>query len=170
MCDIWLSRYTPKLDGSKISHLPIDRVYPTYVHYGKSRRNLLIQMQLILACKVHILVRFFVFESFPIHAGDCCILKKVWMENEELRLLWRVVTFIKCCDFYEKLWILWKVATFMKSCDIYGRLWLLWKVTTFLKDCDFSKGLWPFLSGTIRTFSDYPLFSLNWGIFSHFQK
>ena len=30
-----LSRYTPKLDGSKISNLPIDRVYPIYVHYGK---------------------------------------------------------------------------------------------------------------------------------------
>ena len=108
------------------------------------RGNLLIQMQLILACKVHILVRFFVFESFPIHAGDCCILKKVWMENEELRLLWRVVTFMKCCDFYEKFWLLWKVATFMKSCDFYGKLWLLWKMTTFLKDCGFSKGLWPF--------------------------
>lgn len=30
-----LSRYTPKLDGSKISNLPIDRVYPIDVHYGK---------------------------------------------------------------------------------------------------------------------------------------
>jgi len=30
-----LSRYTPKLDGSKISNLPIDRVYPIYIHYGK---------------------------------------------------------------------------------------------------------------------------------------
>ena len=29
-----LSRYTPKLDGSKISNLPIDRVYPIYVYYG----------------------------------------------------------------------------------------------------------------------------------------
>ena len=34
------------------------------------RGNLLIQMQLILACKVHILVRFFVLESFSIHTGD----------------------------------------------------------------------------------------------------
>ena len=108
------------------------------------RGNLLIQMQLILACKVHILVCFFVFESLPIHARDCCILKKVWMENEELRLSWKVVTFMKCCDFDEKWWLLWKVAIFMKSCDFYGKLWLLWKVTTFLKDCDFSKGLWPF--------------------------
>ena len=34
---VWhmLPRYTPKLDGSKISNLPIDRVYPIYVHYGK---------------------------------------------------------------------------------------------------------------------------------------
>ena len=30
-----LSRCTPKLDGSKISNLPIDRVYPINVHYGK---------------------------------------------------------------------------------------------------------------------------------------
>ena len=30
-----LSRYTTKLDSSKISNLPIDRVYPIYVHYGK---------------------------------------------------------------------------------------------------------------------------------------
>ena len=129
MCDIWLSRYTPKFDGSKILHLPIDRVCPTYVHYEKSKGNLLIQMQLILVCEVHILVRFPIFESFPIHAGDCWVLK---------RCEWK----IKCCDFYKKLWFLWKVATFMKSCDFYGKLWFLWKVTTFLKDCDFSKGLW----------------------------
>ena len=96
--------------------------------------------------------------------------EKVWMENEELRLLWRVVTFTKCCEFYEKLWLLWKLATFMKNCDFYGKLWLLWKVTTFLKDCDFSKGLWPFRYGTIRTFSHYLLFSINWGISSHFKK
>ena len=101
------------------------------------RGNLLIQMQLILACKVHILVHFFFFEPSPIHAGDWWILK---------RCEWKM----KSCDFYEELWLLWNVATFMKSCnfmkscDFYGKLWLLWKVTTFLKDCDFSKGLWPF--------------------------
>ena len=150
MCDIWLSRYTPKFDGSKISHLPIDRAYPTYVHYKKSKGNLLIQMQLILSCKVHILVCFIVFESFPIHAGDCCIYKRYeWKMNscdfyEELWLLWNVATLMKSCDFYEKLQFLWKVVTFMESCDFYGKLWLLWKVTTILKDCDFSKGLWPF--------------------------
>ena len=33
--DMWLSRYTPKINGSKISHLPIDRVHPTYVQYRK---------------------------------------------------------------------------------------------------------------------------------------
>ena len=34
---VWhmLSRYTPKFDGSKISNLSIDRVYPIYVNYGK---------------------------------------------------------------------------------------------------------------------------------------
>ena len=30
-----LSRYRPKLDGSNISNLPIDQLYPIYVHYGK---------------------------------------------------------------------------------------------------------------------------------------
>ena len=30
-----LSRYTPNLNGSKISNLQIDRVYPISVHYGK---------------------------------------------------------------------------------------------------------------------------------------
>ena len=34
-----LSRFTPKLDGSKISNLMIDRVYPIYVHYGKFKRK-----------------------------------------------------------------------------------------------------------------------------------
>ena len=34
-CMNMLSRNTPKLDGSKISKLPIDRVYPIYVHYRK---------------------------------------------------------------------------------------------------------------------------------------
>ena len=108
------------------------------------RVNLLIQMQLILACKVHILVHFSVFESFPHSCGVLLGFKKVWMENEELRLLWRVVTFMKCCDFYEKLQFLWKVAIFMKSYDFYGKLWLLLKVTIFLKNYDFFKGLRPF--------------------------
>ena len=107
------------------------------------RGNLLIQMQLILACKVHILVRFSVFESFPIHAGDCWVLKRCeWKMKscdfyKEFWLLWNVATLMKSC-------LLWKVAIFMKSYDFYGKLWLLWKVTTILKDCDFSKGLWPF--------------------------
>ena len=144
MCDIWLSRYTPKFDGSKISHLPMTEYIRHMFTTESPRGNLLIQMQLILSCKVHILVCFFVFESFPIHAGDCWILKKVWMENEELRLLWRVVTFMKCCDFYEKLWLLWKVVTFMKSCHFYEKLWLLWKVVTFMKDDDLSERLWLF--------------------------
>ena len=30
-----LSMYTQNLDRLKISNLPIDRVYPIYVHYGK---------------------------------------------------------------------------------------------------------------------------------------
>ena len=106
--------------------------YIRYMFTTKSPRgNLLIQMQLILACKVQIFVQFFVFESFPVHAGDCWILKKVWMKNEELRLLWRVVTFMKCCDFYEKLLLLWKVVTFMKGDDLSKRLWLFQRFVTF---------------------------------------
>ena len=142
MCDIWLSRYTPKFDGSKTSHLPIDRVYPTYVHYGSPRGNLLIQMQLILACKVHILVHFFLFESFPIHAGDCWVLKRCkWKMKscdfyKELWLLWNVAIFMKSCDFYEKLRLLWKVMTFMESCDFYERWRPFWKIVTFPKVCD----------------------------------
>ena len=89
------------------------------------RGNLLIQMQLLVACKVHILVRFFVFESFPIHAGDCWILK---------RCEWKM----KSCDFYEELWLLWNVATFMKSCDFYERWRPFWKIVTFPKVCDLS--------------------------------
>ena len=115
------------------------------------RGNLLIQMQLILSCKVHILVRLFVFESFPIHAGDCWILKRCeWKMKscdfyEELWLLWNVATFMKSCHFYEKLRLLWKVVTFMKSCDFYEelrllwKLWLLWEVVTFPNGCHFSK-------------------------------
>ena len=91
-----MSRYELKLHGSKISHLTIDQVYPTYVHYRKSMGNLLIQMELILAGKVHILVHFFVLYSFIIHAGDCWGLKGV---NEKKR----VATFMKSCDFCEKL-------------------------------------------------------------------
>ena len=64
--------------------------------------------------------------------------KKVWMENEELQLLWKVVTFMECCDFHEKLWLLWKVATFMKI------LWLLWKVVTFMKGDHLYGKLWLF--------------------------
>ena len=39
LCDIWLSRNTPNLDGAKIPHLLIDRVYPTYVHYEKFKEK-----------------------------------------------------------------------------------------------------------------------------------
>ena len=95
------------------------------------RGNLLIQMQLIITSKVHILVRFFVFESFTIHAGDWWILK---------RCEWKM----KSCDFYEELWLLWNVVTFMKSCYFYEKLWLLWKVVTFMKGDDLSERLWLF--------------------------
>ena len=96
-----------------------DRVYPTYVHYEKSKGNVLIQMQLILACKVHIVVYFFVLGSFSIHAGDCWVLKGV---NGK----WRVVTFMK------------SYVTLMKSCDFYERWWPFQKIVTFPKICDLS--------------------------------
>ena len=108
------------------------------------RENLLIQMHLILAFKVHILVRFSVFDSFPIHAGDWWILKRCeWKMKscdfyEELWLLWNVATFMKSCDFYEKLRLLWKVMTFMESCDFYERWRPFWKIVTFPKVCDLS--------------------------------
>ena len=108
------------------------------------RGNLLIQMQLILACKVHILVRFSIFELFPIHVGDCWVLKRYeWKMKscdfyEELWILWNVATFMKSCDFYEKLKLLWKVVTFMESCDFYERWRPFWKIVTFPKVCDHS--------------------------------
>ena len=88
-------------------------------------------MQLILICKVHILVRYFLLNTFPIHAGDFWVLKK-WE--------WKM----KSCDFYEELWLLWNVATLMKSCDFYEKLQFLWKVVTFMKGDDFSERLWLF--------------------------
>ena len=57
---VWhiLSRYTSKLDGSKISNLPIDRVYPINVHYGKFKGrptypdaiNLYLQHKQVFSC------------------------------------------------------------------------------------------------------------------------
>ena len=39
---VWmiLSKYTSKFAGSKISNLPIDRIYPTYIYYGKLKITL----------------------------------------------------------------------------------------------------------------------------------
>ena len=118
---------TPKIDDSKIYRLT---EYIWHMFTTESLRgNLLIHMQLILACKVHILVCFSVFESFPIHAGDYWVLKRC-----EWKM--KVVTFMKSCDFYEKLWLeklwlLWKVVTFMKSDDLSKRLWLFQRFVTF---------------------------------------
>ena len=93
--------------------------------------NILIQMQLIVACKSTHTFPFLCLRVIPHSCGGLLDFENVWMENEELRLLWRVVTFMKCCDFYEKLWLLWKVATFMKSCDFYERWRPFWKIVTF---------------------------------------
>ena len=89
---------------------------------------------------------------------------------------WRVTTFMKNCDFYEMLRLLWKVVTFMKSCDFYEKLWLLWKVLTFMKGDNLSERFWlfqRFVTFPVRhnkNFFALPLFSINWGISSHFKK
>ena len=87
ICDIWLSRYTPKLDGSKISNLPIDQVYPIYVHYEKFKGkptypdaiNLYIQDTQVFSCicfnNIHSL---FIWGIIGF--------SKVWMEKEEREL------------------------------------------------------------------------------------
>ena len=79
-----LSRYTPKLDGSKISNLPIDGVYPIYVHYGKFKGkptypdaiNLYKQDTQVCSC-----ICFNI--AFPIHVGDCWILASVNGKRKE---------------------------------------------------------------------------------------
>ena len=114
------------------------------------RENLLIEIQLIIGCKVHILVRFFVFDSFPIHAGGFGF--------------WEVWIKIFSCDFYDELSLWWKVTTFIKSYDFYNRRWPLKTIVIFLKVSDLSRRF------TIRSFSNYPLFSINWEIFSHFKN
>ena len=78
----------PSLDGSNILLLPTDWVNITYDHYESPREKLLILILLILACKVHILVCFIVFKSFPFHAGDWWVLKGITWK-------WRVATFIQ---------------------------------------------------------------------------
>ena len=109
---VWhmLSRYTPKLDGSKITNLPTDRVYPIYVHYGKFKGkptypdtiNLYLQDTQVFSC-----ICF--NNSLPIHVGDCWILASVngkrkeriwkvreqlWKENEKsfAKCKWKVIS------------------------------------------------------------------------------
>ena len=79
-----LSRYTPKLDGSKISNLPIDRVYPIYVHYEKFKGkptypdaiNLYLQDTQVFHAYVLTI-------AFPIHVGDCWVLASVNGKRKE---------------------------------------------------------------------------------------
>ena len=79
-----LSRYTPKLDGSKISNLPIDRVYPIYVHYGKFKGkptypdaiNLYLQDTQVFSC-----ICF--NNSLPIHVENCWVLASVNGKRKE---------------------------------------------------------------------------------------
>ena len=63
-----LSRYTPKLNGSKISNLPIDQVYPIYVHYrmfkGKPTYPDAITYKTYKFFHAYVLII-----AFPIHVG-----------------------------------------------------------------------------------------------------
>ena len=103
---VWhmLSRYTPKLDGLKISNLPIDRVYPIYVHYESLKGNLLIQMRLTFTYKTHKFFHAYVLTiAFPIHVGDCWVLASVNGKRKEriwkvMELLWseNEKSFAKC--------------------------------------------------------------------------
>ena len=49
---------------------------------------------------------------------------------------WRVATFMKSCDVYEKLRLIWKMMTVMESCDFYERWRHFWKIVTFPKFCN----------------------------------
>ena len=77
------------------------------------RGNLFINMQSILACKIHILVCFIVLKSFPIHTRDLWVLKGVYGKL-------KVANFMKSC-------LLCKVASFVQSCDLYEMLQILEK-------------------------------------------
>ena len=101
--------------------------------------------------------------------------------------MWEIVGSKRCewkmksCDFYEELWFKWKVATFTKSCDLYEKLRLEWKIVTLMKNCEFYERWWPFrkivtfqmfVTFPVRhnkNFFTLPLFSINWGIYSHFK-
>ena len=80
-----LSRYTPKLEGSKISNLPIDRVYPIYVHYGKFKGkptypdtiNLYLQDSQVFFHAYVLTI------AFTIHVGDCWDLASVNGKRKE---------------------------------------------------------------------------------------
>ena len=102
---VWhmLSRYTPKLNGSKISNLPIGRVYQIYVHYGKFKGKL-IQMRLTFTYKTHKFFHAYVLTiAFPIHVGYCWVLASVNGKRKEKiskvrELLWKEneMSFPKC--------------------------------------------------------------------------
>ena len=79
-----LSRYTPQLDGSKISNLPIDRVYPISVHYGKFKGKTTYPVRLTFTYKSHKFFHAYVFTIvFPIHVGDCWVLASVNGKRKE---------------------------------------------------------------------------------------
>ena len=144
MCDILLSTCTPKLDGSKISHLPINRVYLTNIHCRKSKEipTYLDEINSCLQSKQT--CPFLCLEVIPQPCRGLSGLKRPeWKIKscnfyKEWRLLWKFVTSVK------NFWLLWKVITSMKHCDIKKKFWLLWKVVIFSKDSNFFKSLWPF--------------------------
>ena len=77
-----LSRYTQKLDGSKISNLPIDRVYPIYVHYEKFKGKPSYPDAIKLYLQyTEVFYAYVLIIAFPIHVGDCWGLETVNGEN-----------------------------------------------------------------------------------------
>ena len=146
---VWhmLSRYTPKLDGSKISNLPIDWVYPIYVHYGKFKEkptypdaiNLYLQDTQVFFHAYVLTI------AFPIHVGNCWVLVSVNGKRKEKiskvrELLWREneKSFAKCK---------WKVISYKfagngnisKSCYSFRKVVTFQKVVIFRTDTIFRK-------------------------------
>ena len=134
MCDIWLSRH----QSSTVQRYRIYRLteYIRHMFTTESPRGNLLAINSYL-WSTHT-CSFLCLRVIPHSCRGLLDFKKGVNEK------WRVVTFMKSCDFYEMLRLWWKVVTFMKSCNFYEKLWLLWKVVTFMKGDDLSERLWLF--------------------------
>ena len=79
-----LSRYTPKLDGSKISNLPIDQLYSIYVHYEKFKGKPTYHDAINLYLQdTQVFHAYVLTIAFPIHMGDCWDLASVSGKRKE---------------------------------------------------------------------------------------